>query len=311
MKKYAPWLIVMAAMLWAGDAPFRKYLTEGLPSGIIVLSEHILISLLVLPLFWRFRQELKQLRWRQWLAVLFIGFGGSALATVLFTQSFHYVNPSVSILLQKTQPFIAILLAWWLLKERLVKGFYLWALVGIAGAYLISFPEIKPSGLTLSGGTLGVVYALLAAFLWGGSTVFGKFVLKTVSYPLMTAVRFLTALIFLFGLALWQGTLNAYANFTVRDGVFVAIVALLAGLLSLWLYYRGLKDTTASVATITELAFPFTAVIVNWIFLDAALKPMQLFGGVILLIAITQVVRRNRQAATESTIRPVAPEPAF
>lgn len=311
MKKYAPWLIVIAAMLWAGDAPFRKYLTEGLPSGIIVLSEHILISLLVLPLLWRFRHELKQLRWKQWLAVLFIGFGGSALATVLFTQSFHYVNPSVSILLQKTQPFIAIFLAWLLLKEKLVKGFYLWALVGVAGAYLISFPEIKPSGLTLSGGTLGVVYALLAAFLWGGSTVFGKFVLKTISYPLMTAVRFVTALIFLFGLALWQGTLSAYRDFTVRDGIFVVIIALLAGLLSLWLYYRGLKDTTASVATIAELVFPFTAVIVNWFFLDAALKPVQLIGGVILLIALTQVVRRNRQAAIQPSTQPVVSQPTL
>ncbi len=296
MNKAAPWLIVLAAVLWAGDAPFRKFLTGELPSGVIVLSEHILISLLILPVFLKYRAELKQLRLKQWLAILFVGFGGSALATVFFTQAFHYVNPSVAILLQKTQPFIAILLAWLLLKERLVRGFYIWALVGVAGAYLISFPEIRPQGLTLSGGTLGVVYALLASFLWGGSTVMGKFVLKSVSYPLMTAVRFLTALVFLFGLAVWQGTLSAYASFTVKDGIFIAIIALIAGLLSLWLYYRGLKDTRASVATISELAFPFSAVIINWIFLDAALKPVQLLGGAILLVAITRVAQLNRVA---------------
>ena len=41
---------------------------------------------------------------RRWLAVAFCGAGGSALATILFTASFHYVNPSVTILLQKLQP---------------------------------------------------------------------------------------------------------------------------------------------------------------------------------------------------------------
>lgn len=294
MKRYAPWLIVAAAMLWATDAPFRVYLTEELPAGIIVLSEHILIAVFALPLFLRYRHELKRLNWKHWLAILFIGFGGSALATVFFTKAFAYVNPSVAILLQKTQPFIAILLAWAILKERLVKGFYVWALVGIAGAYLISFPAVRPEGLSFAGGTLGVVYALLAAFLWGGSTVFGKFVLKTVSYPLMTAVRFLTALVFLFGLALWQGTLSAYQSFTVKDGAFVGIIALLAGLLSLWLYYRGLKDTRASVSTISELAFPFSAVIVNWIFLGAQLELVQIVGGLVLLVAITRVAQVNR-----------------
>lgn len=294
MRRTAPWLIVAAAMLWATDAPFRKYLTGELPSGIIVLSEHILIGLFMLPVLLRHWSEFKSLRPKQWLAVLFIGFGGSALATVFFTQAFHHVSPSVAILLQKTQPFIAILLAWLLLRERLVKGFYLWAIVGIIGAYLISFPAVSPGELSVfSGGARGIVYALLAALLWGGSTVMGKYVLKTVSYPAMTAVRFLTALVFLFGLALWQRTLPAYGQFTLRDGLFVAIIALLAGLISLWMYYKGLKDTTASVSTIAELAFPFSAVLVNWIFLNDVLKPVQILGGLILLFAITRVAQRQ------------------
>lgn len=297
MKKYSPWLIVIAALLWAVDAPFRKFLTTELPSGIIVLSEHIFISILILPVFLRRLPELRKLGWKEWLAVLFIGFGGSALATVFFTQSFHYVNVSVAILLQKTQPFIAILLAYALLREKLAKHFYWWAIVGVAGAYLISFPEIVPTGLTLNGGTLGVLYALAAAALWGGSTVFGKFVLRKVSYPMMTSLRFLTALVFLFGLAVQQNTLSAYQHFTPKDAFFVAIIALLAGLISLWLYYRGLEHTKASVSTIAELAFPFSAVIVNWIFLGATLEPMQILGGLILLGAITQVAKTNLDTA--------------
>src|SRR3989344_1819862 len=142
--KLGPWLVTIAALLWAVDAPFRKYLTGGLSSTTIVLMEHLVIAVLVLVFLWRYLPELKNLNKKDWLAVLFIGFGGSALATVFFTQSFHYVNPSVSILLQKVQPLFAILLAVIVLKEKLSSKFWLWAIIAIIGAYLVSFPNLKP-----------------------------------------------------------------------------------------------------------------------------------------------------------------------
>lgn len=284
--KSGPWLVVLAALLWAVDAPFRKFLTADLSSTAIVLMEHLVIAVLVLLFLFRYLPELKNLSWKEWLAVVFIAFGGSALATVFFTQSFRYVNPSVAILLQKVQPLIAILGATIILKERLTKNFWLWALVGIFGAYLVTFPELKVTGLKLAGGTLGAVFALLAAFFWGGSTVFGRFVLQKISFQAMTAVRFLSALIFLFFLSLYYGTLSQIQSASEKDWLYVFIIAVLAGFVSLFIYYRGLKFTKASIATVGELAFPFAAVIVNWIFLDATLSMGQIVGGLILVGSI-------------------------
>ncbi|TSA45336.1 DMT family transporter [bacterium] len=284
--KSGPWLVFIAAILWAMDTPFRKYLTESLSSATIVLMEHITIAVLVLIFLWKYLSEFKNLGFKEWLAVSFIGFGGSALATVLFTQSFHYLNPSVSILLQKIQPFIAILLAVLVLKEKLSKKFWLWALVGIFGAYLLAFPALKLSGFSLTGGTLGVVFALLASILWGGSTVFGRVVLKKISYQAMTAARFLSALVFLIGLEIYYRGFPELRAATLKDWMFVFVIAIIAGFVSLFIYYRGLRYTNASVATIAELAFPFSAVIVNWIFLDAKLAAGQILGGLVLLFAI-------------------------
>lgn len=287
--KTGPWLIVVAALLWAVDAPFRKFLTQDLSSTTIVLMEHITIAVLVFLFLYKYLKELKNLSWKEWLAVVFIAFGGSALATVFFTQSFHYVNPSVAILLQKVQPFIVILLAVAVLKEKLNKQFWLWAVVGIFGAYLVTFPEFKITGLSLAGGTLGVVFALLAAFFWGGSTVFGRFVLRKISFQAMTAIRFLAALVFLFLLEVYYKKFPELASASSKDWLYVFIIAILAGFISLFIYYRGLRFTKASIATIGELAFPFAAVIVNWIFLDAKLEAAQILGGVILALAMTRL----------------------
>ena len=284
--KAGPWLVALAALLWAVDAPFRKFLTGDLSSTAIVLMEHIVIAVLVVIFLYKYLGELRKLNLKEWLSVIFIAFGGSALATVLFTQSFHYVNPSVAILLQKVQPFIAISLAAVVLREKLSSKFWLWALVGIFGAYLVSFPELRITNLELNGGTLGVVFALAAAFLWGGSTVFGRYVLNKVSFQAMTAARFLGALLFLIFMNLYYGTFGQVTTASGKDWLFVLIIAVLAGFVSLFIYYYGLRHTKASIATIAELLFPFSAVVVNWKFLDATLVPMKILGGLILLGAV-------------------------
>ena len=287
--KTGPWLVFIAAVLWAVDAPFRKFLTQDLSSTTIVFMEHLVIAGLVLIFLSRYFHEFRNLSWKEWLAVVFIAFGGSALATVFFTQSFRYVNPSVAILLQKTQPFIAILLAVAILREKLGRRFWLWALLGMFGAYLLAFPELKITGLSFSGGTLGILFALLASFFWGGSTVMGRVVLRKLSFQAMTALRFLAALFFLLTLQLYYRRLGEVAGASGKDWLYVLIIAVLAGFVSLFIYYRGLATTKASIATIAELAFPFAAVVVNWIFLNAKLSPGQILGGFILALAVTRL----------------------
>lgn len=294
--KTGPWLVVAASLLWAIDAPFRKYLTQDLSSTTIVFMEHITIAALVIIFLWKYFKEFKQLQWREWLAVIFIAFGGSALATVFFTQSFHYLNPSVAILLQKVQPFIAILMASFILKEILNKRFWLFALLGVFGAYLVTFPELKIEGLQFFQSNLGVLLALLAAFFWGGSTVFGKVVLQKISFQAMTAIRFLSALFFLLLIQIYYGRVAEVSQASNKDWLFVFIIAIAAGFISLFIYYRGLRHTRASIATIGELAFPFSAVIINWIFLDAKLELGQILGGLILFFAVAGLSRINEES---------------
>src|SRR3989338_966948 len=296
LNNMGPWFVTLAAVLWAIDAPFRKFLTTDLSSTAIVLMEHILIAVLVLFLFIPRVSELKNLSGREWVSVIFIGFGGSALATVLFTQSFHYLNPTVAILLQKLQPLIAILLAVWVLGEKLSKDFWTWTVVAVFGAYLVTFPDFKPAGWTWNSDTLGVLLALGAAFFWGGSTVFGRYVLNKVSFQMMTSLRFLSALVFLFFMNVYYHTLSQINLTTRKDWLFVFITAIIAGFASLLLYYYGLRSTKAAVATLCELAFPVAAVIVNWIFLGATLESMQIIGGLILLIGITKLTLVNSEA---------------
>lgn len=296
-KKYAPFLVLFAAMLWATDAPFRLHLTEGLSSNFIVLGEHFIAILFILPILLLNWRELKKLKLKEWLAVLFIAIGGSALASVAFTQAFHYLNPSVAILLQKLQPFMVIGLAAIVLKETLGRRFWLFAIVSIVGAYLISFPNLIPQtypGETFNANLLGVGLALVAAFFWGASTVFGKLVLNKTNFKVMTGLRFSVAFVFLIFLNLFQQSFPDWSTVTTTDYLFIGIIGITSGVVSLFIYYKGLENTTASVATMAELGFPLGAVVVNWIFLGAILLPMQIFGMAILLLGVYGLAKYNQ-----------------
>ena len=104
LQKWGPWLVFIAAMLWATDAPFRVHLTKEFSSSFIVLAEHFIDVIIILPILWWKRDEIKQLGKKEWLAVSIIAIGSSALASVMFTKAFSYVNPSVAIVCKFSSP---------------------------------------------------------------------------------------------------------------------------------------------------------------------------------------------------------------
>ena len=298
LVRYAPFLIFIAAMLWASDAPFRYHLTRELSASFIVLAEHAVNILLVLPFVVSGWQEIRVLTWRQWVAVLVIGVGASALASILFTKTFSYVNPSVAIVLQKLQPLVAISLAAIFLRERIGKRFWLWALVALAGAYIISFPDLRPqlyAGEGWNPNTVGVLLAVGAAALWALGTVVGRYALGTaMRFQTLTALRFLVAFVFLLFLNARAETFATVSMLSAKDVLFIIIVAVTSGFVSLMVYYKGLQHTKASIATIAEIGFPFLAVIVNAAALSMFVQPMQLAGMLLLLLAVWQLTRVNR-----------------
>ena len=263
-------LVALGAMLWGTDALFRAPLLRHLSSDRLiqstqlVLMEHVILTACSIPLLWLARHQIRRLTRKQWAAIIAIGVGASALATLLFTLSFGYGHFIETLLLQKTQPLIAIILASIWLRERLSP--VAWSLVPVAilGAYLIAIPDpLHPQNAWSDFHVAAAVFALGAATLWGAATVFGRYALADVSFTALTGLRFTTALPALVVLLLVLGGTTAFTTYRVEDAPLYLGLALLPGLLGMLLYYRGLASTPAAMATIAELAFPITGVLVN------------------------------------------------
>lgn len=256
--------VAVAAVMWASDTYFRAQLIPPLgklTASQIVIVEDALITLFLVPFLLRGIPELRKLHAAGWVAVSLIAIGPQAVATVLFTMSFSYHHFAETFVLQQTQPVIAIILAWIVLGERRRPWFWPVAAVAIAGVYLVVFsPNLTAPFSDLSHGRLEAgLLALGAAALWAGGTVMGRVALGRLSFQTTTSLRFTLAIPVLLVILFWQNGSHAFANYQISYLPPFLGIALVPGLAALLLYYRALRSTPATLATIAEMAYPVVA----------------------------------------------------
>lgn len=301
MKKlfsYGPLLIVIAAVLWGLDGVLRRSL-YALPPVIIVFYEHLIGLLLLLPaLVSSVKKE--SLSHREWLAVLWVSLLSGLLGTLWFTTALlkvQFIPFSVVFLLQKLQPLFATLAGVILLKEKITKDHALWAGFALVSAYFVTFPGGQVNFATGSGTVVAALFAVGAAFAWGSSTAVSRLALKNHSDTLITGLRFfLTTLMALVGVYL-LGQSDALLLPTLPQLSRLVVIALSTGMLALWIYYKGLKKTEVKVATILELVFPLTAVIIDLVFYQTTLATSQYLAAGALLFSIWQMSKLNQVKA--------------
>lgn len=277
-------LVAIAAAMWGSDALFRRGLALDLPAPLIVFVEHLLLTVMTLPLWLRGLRVVRAMSVSERMALLFIGAGASALATILFTEAFTYGDPTTPLLLQKVQPLIAVLGAWLFLGERLLTRYWLFMTAGLAGAFLITFDS--PTDLT-GPRVLPAALAVGAATLWALGTVFGRRLASRIAHSELTGLRFLVGLP-VSGIVAWVlGSFNDVSLVGTREILALLLLALIPGLIALLLYYRGLSNTSAAGATLAELAFPLSAVLINYVAFGDSLTGTQWLGLVSLSATIT------------------------
>lgn len=282
-----PLLVALGALLWSLDSLFRSRLVNSYSPFLLVFLTQLVCAVFILPACWVMRKEILRFEWRDWAAFLFLALASNILAMAAFTYAFaHTTNFSAPILIQKLQPLISVLSAALFLKEKLPKRYFLYVALAMSGSFLVTFGS--GAGLALGANELfSAALALVAALFWGLGTTIGRYVSLRHSFWLVTSMRYgLSVLAMLLFLPHWLAELRGHASFGGDVWLFLGM-ALVPGLLALAIYYRGMQSTRASVACWMELAYPVSAIVLNWVFLGSRLSGVQLAGGALLIGAVT------------------------
>jgi drug/metabolite transporter, DME family len=282
-------LISLAAAMWGLDGLIRKPLSDSTTAYTIVFGEHVLLVALTMPLLVPAFRALLRAGPAYVAAGVAVGAGASAIATILFTKALFHGDFITVVVLQKAQPLIAVLGAWLVLGEQPRPGFPLFFLPALAGLWLIALPDpFDPHAR----GLIPIAETLGAAALWGMGTVFGRFLGRRLAFEHVSTVRFAFGLV---ASACALPIIGAAAFSNAHDSFWIAVLALVTGLLALNLYYYGLRRTPALLAAIGELAFPVTATLVGIYVIGDKLTQTQWIGVAVTVAVITLLPVRRRK----------------
>ncbi|HEY0415655.1 MAG TPA: DMT family transporter [Gaiellaceae bacterium] len=296
-------LVALGAALWGLDQWIRGPLAATTTAATIVFGEHVVLAVLMLPLAAAALAAVVRLGWRHVLAAVAVGAGASAVATILFTQAlFAHRDFVTPVVLQKVQPLFAVLGAVVVLGERPRRRFGAYFVLALGGTWLMGVPHpLHPQ----AHGLVTMLYALGAAVLWGLGTVFGRYLARDMRFEHVTTLRFV------FGLpasAVALLVLGSPAFASWHDSFWIAVLAVVTGLVAMLLYYYGLRSTPAVAATIAELAYPVTAILVGYFKFGQTLTHTQWAG-----VAVTAAIVALLPARPRDVVEPApaaAPAPA-
>jgi len=290
--------ISVAAILWGLDGVVLTPRLYNLNVNFVVFILHALPFIIMQLFLYRQYRYLRQFTLQDISVLLLIALFGGAIGTISIVKALFLVNfkeLSIVVLLQKLQPVFAISLAAIILKEKLNKYFVVWALIALLGGYFLTFGMHAPNFHTGSNTPLASLYALLAAFSFGSSTVFSKMILMRYSFKTATFYRYgFTSLIMLIFIA-FAGRLADFKDVTTNNWIIFLIIAFTTGSGAIFLYYHGLNRVKAILAIMCELFFPISTIFFDYIVNHNSLSSVQWISAAVMVFAIINL-NRSQQA---------------
>jgi len=284
--------ISISAIMWGFDGVVLTPRLSNLDVGWVVFILHAIPFLLMNIFMFKQYKNLSTFVKQDFILFFLVALLGGAIGTIaivkaLFLVDFHQL--SVVVLLQKLQPIFAIILAAILLKEKIKKHFIIWASLAILSSYFLAFgisiPNITADDRTIQ----AALFALLAAFSFGSSTVFSKKILMNHNFVTATFFRYgLTSLLMLIFI-IATGSMSEFDLTTKTNWIYFVIIGLTTGSGAIMIYYYGLRRVKAIVATISELLFPISAILFDYLFNGNVLSPIQLVAAVLMVFAIIKL----------------------
>ncbi len=295
--------ISFSAMLWGLDGVVLTPRLFNLDVFYVVFMLHAIPFVIMNFFFFKEYSKIRIFSKADYLTLIIISIFGGAIGTLAIVKALFLVNfeqLTVVILLQKLQPVFAISLAAILLKEKLRRSFLLWATIAIISGYFMTFGFKLPSFNTSGDTIYASLLAILAAFSFGSSTVFSKKILQKYNFKTATFYRYGITSLFMFFIILFGGKFPQFYQVTTENWIYFLLIAITTGSGAIFLYYYGLTRVKAIIATICELFFPMTAIILDYFVNGTILSTVQWISAIIMIFAIISLNATNTKVSASS-----------
>lgn len=265
----------LAALFWAISIVMARYIFR---MGENAYNVAFWTTALAIP-YWFFillkqKKELSQATKKDWLILLSMGVISTIGVNITEAFALKY-SPAVNYsFLIRTVILFTMIFAYLFLGEKFTLKKVILAILILSGAYLLT-----TKGQIIAF-TKGDIFTLIeAALIALGNNVFGKMATNRMSTDLSASASFLIGVVPLASLAFFNQTIAIPKSFSL-----ILLLSLMYILITVF-RFNAYKHATATYVT---MVFSFTPVFVAFMaipFLHEILTPIQIVGGVLIVLA--------------------------
>ena len=257
--------------------------------------------ILFLLIFFRSREKLRVTR-KELPQLAFFGVIGIAAVQFLYFMAISRMHVSFALIIEFTAPIWIVL---WIkyVKKRFVPT-DMWIAIFLAFIGLLFIAQVW-KGRTLD--TIGLIAAFLDAIALSIYFLMGEKLTKTRDIQSLTFFGFAFAtLAWLIILPVWNFPFEVFGERINMQGIFegfdtygwvlIAWIIIFGTIVPYLLVITGLKTLSASTSSVIGMVEPVLVGILAWWWLREAWLPLQIFGGVLVMIGIYVADRARLRA---------------
>jgi len=285
-------LVALAAFLFAISGTAAKFLFNAGITAFQLIQLRTTVALLGL-VFWLglkspglFRISVRDVPYFVGLGVLGIG-----AAQFFYLLAISKINVAAAILLHYTGPVFVALYAGVVQRQKfgLVSVLaMLGTLVGcflVVGAYNVQLLALNRGGI-LAGVAAAMAFAVYSLMAARGMLRYSPW--TVLLYGMLFAALFWNIL---------HPPLAAFfRGYTLAQWGWIMFIGMLGTILPFGLYFKGIKQISPTHASITATLEPIAAGVIAALFLGESMAPLQIAGGVLVLLAIFVLQTTTQQS---------------
>ena len=275
--------IIGASLLWS-TAGISKPLVRQFDPFTVAFIRFLIASLIILPFALKEKIN-KKIKYLPILPITLL----STVNIIFFYLGLTTSTANAATIIYNLTPLIVALTAFRLIKEQIAAKKIVGILIGFFGTMIIAVLPIFEGKSPVSGDIRGNLFFIAAACSWAIYTIGSRQVIAKHGYSPLTVSSisiFNSTLVFgLITIFTWKSDyLSALTNpsmylLFLHLGILVTVATYL-------LFQWGVKNSSASTASLSQYLQPIFAIIFNVIFLGEKLTFVFIIGGLLVFIGV-------------------------
>ncbi|MBU8917740.1 EamA family transporter [Neobacillus sp. 114] len=270
--------LIMTMLIFGSIGVFVKKI--DLSSSEIAFLRGVIGSLFLLLASFLVKHKPSMKALKENAVLLLLSGGAIGLNWIFLFESYRYTTISNATISYYFAPIFVMILAPWILKEKLTGMKVGCIVMAMVGLFLI-----VQNGAGSTNGShnhaLGIFYGLLAASLYASVILMNKFI-KNLSGFEMTLVQLMAGALVLLPYVLWKGQLS-FAGLNSNSIIYILILGIVHTGLAYFLYFTSIQKLKGQTIAVLSYIDPISAVIIAAVFLGESMTWVQMIGGALVL----------------------------